>query len=378
VPARAALLALALVLAGGLGPARAAQPIYALHGYAQLWWTVYEGAENGLLQPVTHDRAADHASGFLLRRVRLSGDFRAGPVRGRVALRLEGSPAALLDAYAVLPLRGEAVGLWAGQMKIPSTYEVETPSEALDFATLGHFSEVAADYALSRSPALASRLTGVRSYDRDLGVGLKGALAPLRYFVMVGNGLGANQFIGGPSTRQAIYANAFGAYFYGTRVACRVTPAIELGGHASWNDHPNAVLDDKRTVLDIRRASWSGDLHVAPSRRVELAGMIGGGRVDDDIDSDGRTDYRTRGWEVKALVWILPERLRAGLRYDGFAEEGYESGAEDILHSGTAGLSWFPRAGLRLQVEYRRNILDSDANPDLDDDLFLIAGQTEF
>lgn len=387
-------LALELAFAGALGgarggalgglaaPARAAQPADAtaveLHGYAQLWWTVYEGAENGLRQPVTQEAAADHASGFLLRRARANGDFRVAGVRGRLGVRLEGSPIALLDAYAIVPLRGEVAELWAGQMKIPSTYEIETPSETLDFATLGRFSEVATDYALSRSPALASRLTGIRSCDRDLGVGVKGAVTTLRYFFMVGNGLGANRFIGGPSTRKEIYANAFGAYFYAARLAWRPLPMIELGGHASWNDHPNAVLDDRRTVLDIRRASASADVHAALAGRFELTAMYGAGRVEDDIDNDGRTDYRYRGWEAKLIAQILPRRLRAGLRYDAFAEESYDNGAEDILHTGTIGAAWFPRAGLRLQAEYQRNELESDTNPDRDDDLFLLTGQIIF
>lgn len=379
-------LALMVALAGGLGlpagSARAERPADApsleIHGYAQLWWTVYEGAENGLRQPVTGEAAADHASGFLLRRVRLTGDFRAGPVRGRVGVRLEGSPIALLDAYAVLPLHGRAAALWAGQMKIPSTYEVEMPKEALDFATLSHVSATATDYALSRSPALASKLTGIRTYDRDLGVGVKGAVSALRYFAMIGNGLGANRFVGGPSTRQDVYANSFGAYFYGARLAWRIAPAVEIGGHASWNDHPNAVLDDKRTVVDIRRASGSVDLQVAPTRRLAFTAMLGAGRVGDDIDNDGRTDYRYRGGEVKLLAWLLPDRLRAGLRYDAFADESYENGAEDVLHTGTAGVSWHPGPGLRVQLEFQRNVLDSDANPDLDDDLFLLTGQLEF
>jgi hypothetical protein len=299
-------------------------------------------------------------------------------VRGCVSLRLEGSPVALLDAYAVLPLRGELAELWAGQMKVPSTHEVDTPSEALDFGTPGGFSSVAADYALARSPSLASRLTGVRTYDRDLGVGVKGSAAPLSYFVMVGNGLGANRFVGGPGARQEVYANSFGAHFYGARLSLRPLPAIEIGGHASWNDHPNAVLDDKRTVLDIRRASASVDLRVAPVERIAFVAMYGAGRVEDDIDYDGRADYRYRGWEAKLTAWVAPRRLRAGVRYDAFGEESYENGAEDILHAATAGLSWFPGEGLRLQAEVRRNILESDANPDLDDDLVLVTGQVEF
>lgn len=106
--------------------------------------------------------------------------------------------------------------------------------------------------------------------------------------------------------------------------------------------------------------------------------MYGAGRVEDDIDNDGRTDYRYWGAEAKLVAWILPERLRAGLRYDALVEESYENGAEDILHTGTAGVSWFPRTGLRLQAEYQRNVLDSDTNPELDDDLFLLTGQVEF
>jgi hypothetical protein len=370
-PALAAILLAALALPVGASGVE-------LHGYAQLWWTIREGAENGLRQPVTQDAAADVASGFLLRRARLAGDFRTAGLTGCLSLRLEGSPPALLDAYAVLPLSGAAAALWAGQMKIPATYEVETPDEALDLTTRSRLADLLPDYALSRSPSLASRLTGIRAYQRDLGVGLKGTLGRFRYFAMVGNGLGANHYIGGPTSRQEVFANSFGAYFYAARVACRLSPVLGVGGHASWNDHPNAVLDDKRTVLDIRRSSWSVDLHASPTGRLQFTAMYGAGQVDDDIDNDGRVDYRYRGWEAKLIAEVLADRLRVGLRYDAFAEESYESGVEGTLHAVTAGLTWTPRAGLRLQADYQRNILAGGADPDLDDDLLVVAGQVAF
>ncbi len=406
----ALILGLGLILAAGGAAAQGGDPTaLRLHGYAQLWWTLYEGAENGLRQPVTHDDAADYASGFLLNRARLVGDFGASGLTGRVSVRLEGSPPALLDAYVVLPLRAEMARLWIGQMKLPATYEVATPSERLDFTARSRFSELVVDYSLSRSPAMASRLTGIRCYLRDLGVGVKGAVSPVRYFFMISNGLGANHFIGGPGSREEVYANELGAYAYAARITCdllsagqwdpdgestTVTPgppshsgsprrgrfltALIVGGHASSNQHPDLVLDDRRTVLDIRRRAWSADLRCRLAGRLELTGLYGAGEVDDDIDSDSRTDYRYRGWEAKLIVQIAPGHLRAGLRYDALAEESYDNGVEEVLHSYTVGLTWLPRAQLRAQLNYRHNVLDSDSNPDLDDDALITSLQVEF
>jgi hypothetical protein len=358
-------------------------------GYAQLWWVALEQVENGLTQPVTHDEAADVASGFSVRRARLEVDGAGRGWHGRLSVRLEGSPPALMDAYAVVPLRAGWAELWAGQMKVPSTYEVDLSSTSLDLMTRSRLSEQITDFALARSPSLASRLSGMHAYFRDLGVGLKGRVGSARYFVMIGNGLGAGAFVGGTESKQEIYANRFGAYFYGMRLAYELlsadaragrspVSALAIGGHATWNHHPDAVLDDKRTVLDIRRSSWSLDAQAEIGGRVALTGMVGGGRVADDFDHDGRTDYRYRGGELKAVTRIIPRTLDVGLRYDTFIDEMYDSGVEETRRTYTAGIACTCRPDLVCRIDYKRNVLESAVAPDLADDSLILAAQFVF
>jgi len=357
-----------------------------LGGQLQLWWTVHEQNENGLLQPLSSDEAAQEASGFSIRRARLWTDLETEHLRARLSLRLEGSPPGLLDAYLAVPLYQQYIELWGGQMKIPSTYEVGLPSADLDFVTRSLLSQRATDLALSQSPSLSSpRFNGVRTYLRDVGVGLKGRVLGGRYFLMVGNGFGANQFIGGSEFKQEIYSNSFGAYFYAGRLGYEILPraedgsgdpvALELGGHFSWNEHPDVVLDDERTVLDVRRRSWSGDLRLWLGKLVKLTGLFGGGAVLDDLDNDDKDDYAYRGWEGALVLSPLPGTLDFAHRYEGFAHERYENGAVDTLHVWTLGASWTPLTELKLQLNYKWKMLDSDREPERDDNALLLMAQ---
>ena len=396
--AGAALIAVA-VLAGSATaqPAAEPEPVPAeepgaaavevsVRGHLQLWWTVFEQAENGLLQPITADEAADVTSGFSLRRARLASDFETSWMRARLSLRLENSPPGLLDAYLAVPLYRTHAELWVGQMKVPSTYEVARSSQALDFITRSLFSQRVVDLALISSPSLSSpRFAGVRTYLRDTGVALKGSLRGGSYFLMVGNGLGANSFIGGPEMKQEMYTNSFGAYFYAARVGYAILGeqaaavgypvAVEAGAHASYNYHPNALLDDERTVVDVERMTWSTDLRVAILDRARLHAMFGAGSVGDEIDYDGRDDYRFTGWDVGVVVAALPGLVDVGVRYDGYAEERYENGFIDTLHTVTAGASYRPRPRLELELNYKWKHLDSDSEPEIDDNALLLMVQ---
>lgn len=377
------------VLAGSLASAAAEEPEGTrprVGGYVQPRWTAWEQVENGLRQPVTWDDAADVASGFSLHRARVEADWRRGDLGAHIGVRLEASPVSLSDAYAFLPVWGDRAILYLGQMKIPGTYEIQTSSRELDFLSRSQLSAQLADLALSRSPALSSpRFNGARAFLRDAGVGLKGRVKPLglpaRYFLMIGNGLGANRFIGGDEAKQELYANEVGAYFYALRLEVtpwggsetpgEVTNALRLGGHASYNHHPNLLLDDKRTVLDLERRSFSADASLTLLERVRLTVLYGGGVVDDDFDHDGKDDYRYRGWELKAMV-KLGSGLEAGVRVDEFTDEYYDNGIEDRRRSITGGLAWRPLPGMRLQLDYKHNTLDSDVDPDLDDDSVIL------
>lgn len=356
--------------------------------YLQVWWIPWEQAENGLRQPITGDEAADVASGFGIHRARVGVSFERSGLSARVSLRLEGSPVALSDAYLRLPVWGDRAILQIGQAKVPSTYEIATSSRRLDFLSRGRLSSEIVDLALVRSPSLSSpRFNGARARLRDLGAGLTGDLGSASYHFMVGNGLGANQYVGASEQKQEIYANEIGAHFYAARIEGhllrrddtgddRYADRVDLGGHLSVNHHPNLVLDDKRTVLDVKRRSWSTDATVALLARLRLTGLFGGGVVGDDFDHDDKDDYRYRGWELKAVLKAL-DRLEVGLRLDEFTEEYYENGSENRHRSLACGLTWYPRESVRIQANYKHNTLKSDVNLDLDDDSLMLQIQVE-
>jgi hypothetical protein len=332
--------------------------------------------------------AAQEASGFQIHRARISSELRlAGTdLRGQLELRLERNPG-LLDAWLAWAPWNEAVEVRAGQMKIPSTYEVGTSSAELDFPTRSQFSSKVANWSLSKAANLTSPFLGLLTYNRDLGISLRAERYGCRAFFMVGNGLGANQYVGGQAWNQYIDGNAFGAFFYGIRLSVDPLPAlgilpggfpvrsVRLGGHASWNHHPELILGDGRTVLDLFRRSWSLDLHIDLLGCVRLTGMTGAGYIEDDANVDDKTDYQYRGWELKVVGVILPGRLEVGFRYDVYWDEKSESGDEKYRYHYTAGLTFLHGRRVRVQAAYTWKVLDSLTDPDIRDDVFILALQ---
>ena len=368
------------------------EPSLSLSGYLQLWATLVEQNENGKTNPLTGEEAADESSGFSFRRARLVTDIglTSAPLRGRIELRLEGSPG-LLDAWVSWKPFGEYLDLRVGQMKVPSTYEVETSSAELDFATRSQFSEQVVDWSLCRGPSMSSPFPGAKCYFRDQGIAARGEAYGLRYHLMVGNGLGANFGIGGPEYKQFIFANNVGAYFYGARLSFDPLVALQdtlgldfpirsarIGGHVNWNRHPGMILNDEKTVTDLFRRSWSVDVQVNVLDRVRLTGMTGGGVVDDDIDNDGREDYLYRGWEAKVVAVIFPDTLEVGYRWDVYWDERLGSGDDDRLDTHTLGATYQFAPHVRVQLNYKFKILDSATRPDLQDDILLLALQFAF
>jgi hypothetical protein len=182
---------------------------------------------------------------------------------------------------------------------------------------------------------------------------------------------GATRRLCGVEHRRFIHANRVGAYFLGMRLSCHplafrgtnggsgILRQLELGGHISRNHHPNMLFQDTRTVIDLDRRSWSLDLRACLLGRLRLAGLVGEGAIEDDFDGDGRTDYAYRGWELKAMLALLPERLEAGARYDVYWNERSQSGDDTYLRTFTAGINWMPATAAR---QARRG-LSSPARP---------------
>jgi hypothetical protein len=379
---------LLLLLAGFLvvlvgWPIRAEEVGLKLSGYLQFWY-LYEQVENGARQDITGDPGAQVASGFSLNRARLQAAFGLGGWKATLQVRLEGGSLGLLDAYGSWQPFGPTLELRVGQMKIPSEWEVMLGEEALDFATRSRFANEVANWSLSKSSDSTSPLYAVQTNSRDLGLGIDGFCRGLRYFLMVGNGLGANSYVGAEESRQFLFANDFGAYFYGARLSYdllyelrqRLRPMpiyLEVGGHVNYNHHPNLIYNDAKTVLDLERWSWSADARLRLFERLRITGMYGAGEVDDDVDNDGKPDYLYYGWEIAAIAAVVPRFLEAGVRWDAYTWSRAVTSGWSTAHAITAGLSWRPDPRVRLMADYEWKILTGGLDADTDNDLAILS-----
>jgi len=351
----------------------------------QTWWTIYEQLENGRLQSKTRDEAQQETHGFSIRRARVSlrsscPDDRIGY---KVELKLEGDTA-LSDCYVSLRIRDD-LKVYLGQMKIPSTYELEAASTELDFISRTVLSRSIADWALSSYPPDFGTVTftGSNSLLRDLGIAIKGAVKTdvFRYFAMIGNGLGANLYIGGKEKRQFIRTNGLRELFYGLRVDLCPVDWATLGGHYTLNNHEDMIVWDiaKGAVIDLHRTSWSADMGITTPGQIRVRGMYAGGAMDEDVlYRDGKTDYVYRGYEGKALWEVLQDELEIGVRFDTYRYEFNESGDRTEQDHWTFGVNYRLNVSLRMQVNYARKETRARDEPDLEDDILSVNVQMGF
>ncbi len=402
--ARRAALPLSLLAAAvALAPQRQAGAYHIsgnveVFGYTQLWLTLHEQVEEsrGLFQHPSGDEGATSATGFSIHRARLG--LRLGVLDGLLSLytqfMLEEDPQ-LLDLALGLHLQPWLV-LVLGQQKIPSTYENGTYAYDLDFILPARISTLLADYSLSRTSWVASHFYGVRSNLRDMGLSLKGEVAlrhlAVRYQLMVGNGMGANLFIGGGTNKEFIVSNN-GQLFYGARLElAEILGWATVGAHVNYNRHDNMVFNSGRVVYDLNRYSTSGDLQLTvPGTGLRLVGLYGGGVIDDDYDDNGEVDVAYRGGEGRAVWRLNPllgliwpgarrsrHRLDLGLRFEEFSSQWNGTGVWVHQRTLTAGLTYLLDPYLKVQLDYLHNTqVDPDA-PDLDDDALILAVQGYF
>ena len=394
------LLALAL---GGLGLALGAGTAHAydvtdeldIFGYVQTWLTVAQQAEEqaGLVQYPSNDPAADTTTGFSIQRARVGaeGRFVDGLFGLRLQLKLE-HDVALLDAYGrVTPWKW--LELRVGQFKTPTTYENLADDQKLDFVTRSRISNAIGDYSLSRTYYTAAQLAGNRAYQRDLGIGLNGQIdlgpVPLRYRFMLGNGLGANMWIGSSSSQPFALTNP-GQFYYGGRLELEPVPGmVALGGHASYNQHDNMALAGSKLVIDLKRTSWSADARLdVPQAGLRATALYGGGAILEDYYSDGKDDLWYHGWEGK-VIWQISQPLRAwtgadwlkehafelGFRYDGLLTDVDESGSPTWQRDYTFGAAYLWREWIKVQADYVVRRTADPAKPDLADDGLVISMQ---
>jgi hypothetical protein len=363
-------------------------------GYAQIWLTLYQQMEEAdeLYQHPSGDPAATSTSGLSINRARLGLRVKLldGWLRIFSQLKLERDPS-LLDVVFTLHV-ADWLQLGVGQQKIPSTFENLTYTWQLDFIQRTTFSRNVADFSLSRTTHASSLFYGVGSNLRDLGLSLRGTvpLGPLEasYFAMLGNGLGANLFIGGGADKEFIITNP-GDFFYGGRLQLELPEWAALGGHVNYNQHDNMVFNSGRVVYDLDRISASGDAQLSvPGTGLRLCGLLGWGRIDDDYDDDGRTDLVYWGGEGR-LVWQLNPLLQhlwwtdllerhlfeLGVRYDNYSSEWNGTGSVVEQHTWTFGLTYRYDPYIRAQLNVLLRRTDDPDLPDLDDNVLLLAVQ---
>jgi hypothetical protein len=391
---RAFIAALAGLLLAPL-PARAHQfsDNVEVFGYGQFWLTAYEQMERvgGVRQNPSQDFGTDHTTGLSIARARLGARlFSPEYMLGLYAQTRLDRDGGLLDLVARFA-PGPWFALELGQMKIPSTRENLSDDRELDFILRTTISNSLADYALARSRFTESLLAGAASQARDLGLAVKGeipiSLVCLRYFFMLGNGLGANLFIGGDTRREFVLTNG-PRFFYGGRL--EVADALDiarLGVFGSYNKHDDMVLNSGRAVYDLDRLAGAVDVRLAiPGTGVSLTGLLGGGRIREDFDGDGRDDLRYSGW-ASALVWNLipllvrlgaPEpaltrALELGFRFDAYYSDVDETGQSEREYNWTVGATYRLVEHLKLQLNYVARRSSDPRNPDFANDILFAS-----
>jgi len=349
-------------------------------GNTSIWYTMYEQNENGVLQAGTYEKAAQVASGFNLKQARLTFEQSNHPFIAKIQTRFE-EKVAILDCY-VSWQPTNCFQLYAGQMKIPATYEALIADDKLDFISRTNISKNLPDWSLSRPPYF-SPFYGNRSDYRDIGVGIKGKFGSnscpdlLSYFLMVSDGLGANLSIGGNESKEYILANDVGDYFYGLRLDLAPIKYIKFGGHCSKNKHDNILYNDAKTVLDLARWSWSTDLSLMLPF-AQLTAMYAKGEVNDDYFHADLTDLAYTGWETKLISSMIKGKFQLGLRYDRYTEGYPGGGASTKQDSMTLGCNFIPAINVRLQLNYTIKNTDSETIPNPANNILFLNFQYSF
>ena len=359
----------------------AESPHVRVEANTSFWWTIHEQVENGLLQAGSKEHAADQASGFNFKQGRVSFVFISPDrrIEALLKIRLE-ERADIIDfwgAYHVTPWLRVSIG----QMKIPSTGEVLTQDHLLDFISRTTFGQNLGDFSLSRTPYISS-IMAVKSYNRDLGIALKGTLPEkknplLNYFFMVSNGIGANKYIGGKESSEFIYTNKIGDFYYGLRVEAMIHPWVTIGVHGSLNKHDNIAIDARGPVYDLDRKVWTTDVAAHLPWNQKVYAFYGDGNMDDFVEAQ-HYRFNYDGWGLWTLLTLFDKRVEFGLRYDRFMTEFNKDGNETTQKNVTFGLNFRPEEYLRFQLNYIDKKTENDFEPDFDDNILFINTQFFF
>jgi hypothetical protein len=344
-----------------------------ISGYLQTWWALYEEVESGRRQEGTLDPAVREAFGFSLARARaaLSQSFLDESLDFRFEAKFEDNVEPLEYYLSYKPRN--FLNIYLGQIKIPSTYEVLQSDSQLDFIARTNISDRIADMSLSLDPLTfnASPLAGIHTRSRDLGLALKGQFCEekINYFLMAGNGLGANLFLSGRQKKGFFVSNGLGKLLYGLRLEAkplsffwinRYLSLLTIGGHVDYNYHPDMLFKEEREVLDLNRLSYSGDLRAELPYGLSFTGLYAGGKVDDNYGGGG-AKYRYQGYELKLMEKIFPEKLEAGFRFDYYRYKVSNNPFSITERKYAAGANYYPCKPIKIQLDYVYKSTDDPA-----------------
>ncbi|MCK4538278.1 MAG: hypothetical protein KAV42_05720 [Candidatus Krumholzibacteria bacterium] len=377
---RVLIIGLSVLLALA-APARGGEDQVRVESNASFWWIIDEEVENGLFQNGSLDQAADRASGFILSsgRIALAWQSASGRIEALVSLRLE-QRTDVLDFYGTWNFR-PWLKVSVGQMRIPSTREGLTPYYDLDFISKSTFGTYISDYSLSRTPYISS-VMAVKSYDRDMGLALRGDLkngdrSVLSWFMMLSNGIGAGKYVGGREEPGFIYTNRAGDHYYGARVEVSPRSGVTFGFHLSRNIHEDVTLGERGPVLDFDRSARTADIQTRLPWGQCIYAFYGEGKMD-DFSLAQRYVFKYEGWGLSLVQPFFGERFEVCARFDNF-ETRYTTGSVTTDQDNfTVGVNFRPDPRLRLMLNYLIKDTKNASKPDLDDNILYLDLQFTF
>ncbi|MBN2652088.1 MAG: hypothetical protein JXR63_06870 [Spirochaetales bacterium] len=361
--------------------------IFSINLFADIWLKPVEFVENGVLNSDTGENAAVVASGFSIYNPIFGMSYEAQNFSFNTNISI-GRTIDLLDLNFSFYTKKKEVEFIFGQMKIPLTFENALSRSDRDYPMLSMISSQLQDYSLLRQTYLRSPFTAVKSYGRDLGVGLKGSLYGFSYFLYVGNGFGANIGIGGSEDKQTIFTNDFGHFIYAGRFEYNFAEIfkeklpdfteITIGAHGLYNFHDNFLLgSDERSIFSTKRASWSCDFQFS-YKYLRTSFIYGMGWILEDQDRDGHGDYFYKGWDFRIIGVPIPDVLEMGIAIDGLITDKNNTGNLFNYLNITANLQANFAKYFTIDIAYKHKILDAINNADLKNDIFLISLKMNF
>lgn len=319
----------------------------------------YEQVENGRQHLDTHEQAAQEAAGFSLQNIRVwaSGAGAGDLITWKISGSWTNQSVLLLDCKAgYCPWKFLEFRL--GQMKLPLSSEALASPYQLDFINRSSITSNLMDWALVRTPYIGRNLNSL-CYGRDAGVALEGEIGgdiAFRYSMMLGNGFGANHYMGGHQHHESggIFADGVRGFLASGRLEGEFRGLVCVGVFGSRNRHENFIENDKKTVRHLDREAMGTDLAVQ-YRLLKLAGTAAFGRVGDNYPLGALSEADALcygGWETRLIAGRFWNIVEMGVRYERVVHEYNENGYDKVDDNLTLGVNAYYFGFGKAQLNY--------------------------